>query len=188
MAIDTATIGIPDRFEVHDSGAAFRIEWKWPRLMALPLTLFSIAWDVFLVSWYSGALARGNVDATMILFPIPHVVVGLVMPYMAMTFWLNSTFIEIDAGDVRVRHRPLPFPGQRTLRVVDVEQFFCAERSGRKGSVSFEIMARLTSGRETKLVGGLSNEREARFIEQRLEARLGLTDRPIVGEAPRFHD
>jgi hypothetical protein len=176
MAIETANIGIPERFEIHDSGPAFRIEWKWPRLMALPLALFSIAWDAFLVSWYSGALTQDNVPATMVLFPIPHVVVGLVLPYVAITFWLNSTFVEIEAGDLRIRHRPLPFPGRRTLRLVDVQQLFCVERTGRKGSVAYEVMARLTSGRETKLVGGLSTEREARFIEQRLEARLGLTE------------
>jgi hypothetical protein len=174
MAIETDTVGIPERFEIHDNGPAFRLEWRWPRLMALPLGLFSIAWDAFLVSWYAGVLSRDTVDMTMVLFPIAHVAVGLVLPYVAMSFWLNSTLIEIEAGDLRIRHRPLPFPGQRTLRVVDLEQFFCVDRTGKKGSITHEVMARLTSGREMKLVGGLSTARDARFIEEQLEARLGL--------------
>lgn len=184
MPVESTDIGIPDRFEIHDNGAAFWIQHRWPRLMALPLGLFSIAWDAFLVSWYSGVL-RQDAPSAMVLFPLPHVAVGLVLPYVALAFWLNSTFVEIEAGNLRIRHRPLPFPGQRTLRVGDVQQLFCVERSGRKGSVSFEVMVRLASERETKLVGGLSTEREARFIEQQLEGRLQLADRPVLGELPR---
>jgi hypothetical protein len=183
MAIETAGIGIPDRFEIHDGGASFWIQWKWPRLIALPLAAFSIAWNAFLVSWYSGVL-RADAPASMLLFPIPHVVAGLVLPYVALAFWLNSTFVGIEAGELRVRHRPLPFPGHRTLRVNDVQQLFCVERTGRKGSVSYDVMARLVSGPETKLLGGLSNGREARFIEEQVEARMGLTDRRVAGELP----
>jgi hypothetical protein len=182
MAIESGSIGIPDRFEIHDGGASFWIQWKWPRLVALALAAFSIAWNAFLVSWYSGVLTREDVPVSMVLFPIPHVLVGLVLPYVALAFWLNSTFVGIEAGDLRVRHRPLPFPGHRTLRVNDVQQLFCVERTGRKGSVSYEVMARLASGHERKLLGGLSTEREARFIEERIEARIGLTDRPVAGE------
>jgi hypothetical protein len=46
-------------------------------------------------------------------------------------------------------------------------------------------MAQLASERETKLVSGLPGAREARFIEQRIESRLGLSDRSVSGELPR---
>jgi hypothetical protein len=184
MSVETANVGIPDQFEIHDNGASFWIQWKWPRLVALPLALFALAWDAFLVTWYSGVLT-GKAPAIMAIFPIPHVAVGLVLPYVALAFWLNSTFVEIEAGELRIRHRPLPFPGRRTLRVGDVQQLFCIECEGKKGSVDYAVMARLASDREIKLVTGLSTEREARFIEQRIEGRLQLTDRAMSGELPR---
>jgi hypothetical protein len=187
MFVDTAAagIGIPDRFAVHDNGSAFSIQWKWPRFVALPLAVFSIAWDGFLISWYSGVLRQDNVPSVMIFFPIAHVVLGLLLPYVALAFLLNSTFVEIEGGELRIRHRPLPFPGRRTVRVIDVQQLFSVERTGRKGSVTYDVMARLASDRETKLVGGFSSEREARFVEERIERRLGLADRPISGELRR---
>jgi hypothetical protein len=43
-------------------------------------------------------------------------------------------------------------------------------------------MARLASDRELKLVSGLPGPREARFIEQRIESRLGLTNQPMEDE------
>ncbi|MGH9204160.1 MAG: hypothetical protein ACRD2A_23275 [Vicinamibacterales bacterium] len=51
-------------------------------------------------------------------------------------------------------------------------------------TITYDVMAQLASERETKLVSNLPTEREARFIEQRIEARLGLTDRSISGELP----
>jgi hypothetical protein len=185
MPIQSGRLGIPEHFEIEESGGTLRIQWKWPRLMAVALVCFSVGWDVFLYSWYAGVLAQGAPSTEMLLFPIPHVIAGLVMPYLALAYLLNSTFVEVADGELRVRHRPVPFPGNRTLTARDVRQLFAVERRGRKGSISFAVMARLASDRETKLVSGLGSEREAQFIEQRIESRLGLTDQPTFGELPR---
>jgi hypothetical protein len=170
---------------VDEHGVAYRIRWKWPRIMAVPLAVFAVAWDSFLVSWYFGVLTQEGVPVGMIVFPIAHVAVGLVLPYVALAFWMNSTLIEVESGELRCRHQPLPFPGSRTLRVAEIQQFFCVHRAGRKGASAFDVMVRLAGDRETKLVGGLQTEREARFIEERLESRLALSDRPIAGELAR---
>jgi hypothetical protein len=184
MPAETA-IGIPDRFAIDDNGAVFRIRWKWPRIAAVALGLFSVAWDTFLVAWYKGALTQTTFSPVMLIFPIGHVAIGVVLPYVALAFLMNHTLIEIEAGVLRVRHRPIPFPGSRTVTVGDVQQVFCVEREGRKGPVTYDVMIRLTSERETKLVSGLDNERDARFIEQRIEQRLGITDRGVYGEIAR---
>ncbi len=185
MPLETAQVGIPDRFEIQESGGTLRIEWRWPRIAALPIAIFTVAWDGFLVSWYSGLLTQGTVPVTMLLFPVAHVAAGLVLPYLALACFLNYTYIEVGEGTLRVRHRPLPFPGKKTLSTGDVRQLFCVERKGRRGSVTYDVMAQLASGRETRLVPGFSTEREARFVEQRIESRLGLADRSVSGELPR---
>jgi hypothetical protein len=184
MALHTASIGIPERFEIDDHAGALRIQWKWPRLVALPLVFFSVAWDGFLVGWYVDVLEAGTHSLAMMLFPIAHVAVGLVLPYVALSVLMNSTFIEIVEGQLSVDHRPLPFPGRRRLRAADVRQLFCVERKSRKGAISYDVMARLTSDKEVRLVPGLPSEREARFIEQRIENRLGIANRPVAGELP----
>jgi hypothetical protein len=51
--------------------------------------------------------------------------------------------------------------------------------------VTYDVMAQLASGRETRIVPGFWTDREARFLEQRIESRLGLTDQAIDGELPR---
>jgi hypothetical protein len=121
----------------------------------------------------------------MLVLPLAHVAIGLVLPYMALVFFLNSVLIEVGEGMLTVRHRPLPFPGNRTLSVVDIRQLFCVERKGRKGGMTYDVMAQLGSGRETRVVSGFWTDREARFIEQRIESRLGLTHQSVDGELPR---
>jgi hypothetical protein len=185
MPLETASVGIPDRFEIQEGGGTLRILWRWPRIVALPLALFSLAWDAFLISWYSGLVGKDAMPIGMMLLPIGHVAVGLVMPYVALAFFLNHTLIEVGEGTLKVRHRPLPFPGNRTISATDIRQLFCVERTTRKGAVTYDVMAQLASGREKKLVPGLPGDREARFLEQRIESRLGLTNRPVAGELPR---
>jgi hypothetical protein len=185
MPLETASIGIPEGFEIEDSGGTLRIKWRWPRIMAVPIAIFAAAWDGFLISWYSGILSQDRMPVAMMVLPLAHVAVGLVLPYMALVFFLNSILVEVGEGTLRVRHRPLPFPGKRTLNAADIRQLFCVERTGRKGSVTYDVMAQLASGRETRLVPNLSTDREARFIEQRIESRLGLMNRSVSGELPR---
>jgi hypothetical protein len=110
VPLETATVGVPERFDIQDRGGTLRIEWKWPRIAALPLAIFTVTWDGFLFSWYSNLLTHGNAPSAMFLFPIAHVAVGLVLPYMALACFVNYTFVEVGEGTLRVSHRPLPFP------------------------------------------------------------------------------
>jgi hypothetical protein len=185
MPFEAARIGIPERFEIVDEGGVLRIQWQRPRLVGVVALIFAVGWDAFLVSWYFDALSRDRLDMAMLLFPILHVVAGLALPYVALVFLLNAVVVEVGNQTVTVRHRPMPFPGNRTITAAEVRQLFSVERRGRKGAVSHDLMAQLASGREARLVTGLSTDREARFIEQRIESRLGLADRPVAGELPR---
>ena len=180
-----ARIGTPEHFEIEEGGGTLRIRWKWPRLMGVALVVFAAGWNTFMYFWFTALPAQDAAASDMRLFSIPHLIAGLVMPYLAVAYLFNSTSVEVAEGELRVTHGPVPFPGNRTLTARDVRQLFSVERRGRKGSVSFDVMARLASDRETKLVTGLSSEREAQFLEQRIESRLGLADQPIFGELPR---
>jgi hypothetical protein len=175
-------IGLPERFKLDQGGDSLRISWHWPKLAGVVLGVFAIAWDAFLVAWYHQALSRGEPSLVALIFPIGHVAAGFVISYLAAASLVNTTSIEVTSGELRIAHHPLPFPGNRTLRVGDIRQLFCVERTGRRGSRTFAVMARLASDREVTLISSLTSDREARFIEQRLESRLGLINQPVSGE------
>ena len=120
----------------------------------------------------------------ILLLPLGHVAIGLILPYVAVAFWLNRTLVDVGNGEISVTHVPLPFPGNRRLQVTDLRQLFCVERVRRKGNVTYDVMARLASDREVTVISGLSSDREARFLEERIEQRLGLANYPVAGELP----
>jgi len=177
-------VGLPERFEVDEHSGDLRIHWKWPAFMAIPLALFSAAWDSFLVFWYFGVTRGGDASLVEWLFPLGHVAIGLILPYVAVAFWVNSTLVEVKGAEITVTHRPLPFPGNRRVQVMDVRQLFCVERARQKGSPTYAVMARLASGKEVTLISGLSSDREARSLEERIERRMGLADEAVAGELP----
>lgn len=185
MLTDETRFGIPDRFEIDDAAGAFRIRWKWSKLVAIPLLIFSVAWDGFLLAWYLGAFSRGNPSLIELLFPLGHVAAGIAILYVAIAFLANTTTVAIASGQIAVSHGPVPWPGSRTLHTTEIRQLFCCERRGRKGGRSYDVMARLTSDREVSLLSGLADEREARFLEQRIEERLGLPNIVVAGEIRR---
>jgi hypothetical protein len=91
--MDPMSVGLPERFAVGEEGGALRIQWTWPRIMALPLAFFSVAWDSFLVFWYYNAAFQpqaSEVEWMFLLLPLGHVAVGLVLPYVAVAFLASS--------------------------------------------------------------------------------------------------
>src|SRR5262245_46199287 len=103
---EASRVGIPERFSLEESGGTVRIQWKWQRVFGIALGVFAIAWDAFLVSWYLSMLMDAERSLAIMLFPIGHVAVGIILPYLALAFLLNETRIEVGQGQLTVSHRP----------------------------------------------------------------------------------
>ena len=176
-------VGLPDRFAVAELGGVLTISWHWPRWMAIPLAAFAVAWNGFLVFFYRGLLAS-NAPTGTLLFPLLHVGAGVFITYFVLVILFNTSELKAGRGEITVRHGPLPWAGNRTVATHELAQLFCVERRGGKGKVHYQVMARLRSGREVKLVSGLMEDRQARFLEQEVEKHLRIEDQPVAGELP----
>ena len=168
--------------EVSRQGSRLSIQRRWFGLHLLFLLFFCIAWDGFLIFWYSIALTQENVPWIMVVFPVGHLAVGVGLTYYVVAGFMNRTEIACDGSTLSVRHFPLPWPGALTLRCADAEQFFTVEHIGSEGSRSYEVCAVLRDGRKVEVLGSLTNPGEALFLEQTLESYLGLENRAVAGE------
>ncbi len=173
----------PPRIRVEDMGQTLTLRWRWLRSMHFLLLFFCIAWDSFLIFWYSMAFhARGEVPWLMVVFPIAHVAVGVGLTYTVLTGFLNSTVVEAAGHMLSIRHGPLPWRGNRNLASADIRQLFCDEHRGQNGTVTFNLCAMLRDGRKLRLLGGFENADEPRYLEQLLEQRLRIEPGVVVGE------
>ena len=179
-------IGMPAKIEFHDRGSYIEIIRRWFGLHIIFLTVFVIFWDGFLVFWYSMAIKSQNLIP--LVFPILHVAAGIGLTYYVIAGYLNKTFIKADYENISIRHKPVPFWRNKTIRSADVKQLYSKEKvsHSRSGtSVSYEVHALTHMGKDVKVLGGLATTEQALYIEQQIEKFLNIEDQSVRGEIRR---
>ena len=173
----------PNRIKVEEFGQALTLRWRWLRPVHFFLLFFCIAWDSFLIFWYSMAFgSHGQVPWLMVVFPVAHVAVGVGLTYTVLTGFINHTTVEVANYMLTIRHGPLPWRGNRSLPAAQIRQLFCEERRGNKGAVTYALSAMLADGQKLNLLGGFDEPDEPRYLEQLLEQRLRIQPQAVAGE------
>jgi hypothetical protein len=180
-------IGLPDRFQI-ERGDPLVISWPWRSqesgIQLAFMGFFLVFWFGFLFVWNGIALASGAYG--MMVFSLFHVVIGGVVGVSTLRTMLNTTTITVDRSRLKIDVGPVPVAGTPNVASSSIEQLFVVSREhrGKRGRRwhTFDVMARTRDGREQKIVAALGNERQAWFLEQQLERKLGLVDRPVTGE------
>ncbi|MCO4771904.1 MAG: hypothetical protein KDA24_17870 [Deltaproteobacteria bacterium] len=186
-SLDRAPAPLPEGFQVERGREGLlRVRWRWFRPVAFFLVFFCVAWDGFLITWYSMGLASGDqMPLIFFLFPLAHVAVGVGLTYWTAALFLNRSTVTVTRDELRVSHGPLPwFPSPR-ISVGELEQLYVERKvSHRKNgtTVTFKVMAVTRSHTGRKLIGGLEELRQALYLEQEIEQVLGIRDRPVAGE------
>mgnify|MGYP003390205964 CR=1 FL=1 len=186
-------VPIPTQFTVEDAGHELTIRQRWFQWAMLFLMFFAIAWDSFLVGWFSmfagGGGPPGVFGIVFFVFPIAHVAVGVGLTYFVLAGFLNSTVIRVADGMLTVRHGPLPWRGNLDMPTDSIEQIYCQKKLNTNRdsdghtttSTRYEVHA-VVAGQKQRLLGGLHEADHALFVEQRLERFLRIDDRAVPGE------
>ncbi len=157
------------------------LERSWFSPSLIFMAFFCVVWDSFLVFWYSMAL-RAGAPWIMVVFPIAHLAVGVGLTYSTLCGFVNRTRIAVEGGRLSIGHGPLPWRGNRVLETQALDQLFCEEKIGSKGSKSYVLSALLKGGEKVVLLKSLPEADQALYIEALLEDRLGIVDVPVAGE------
>lgn len=180
-------MSLPHGMKMESTAHGIMLTLSWFTWAAFVLLPFCLVWNGFLVFWYGLAFRHGT-PWIMILFPILHVTAGLWLIYFTLSLFFNSTRISAEGAILRIRHYPLPWPGNHVLDSKRIAQLFCMEIiNRRKGNTvySYEVWAALTDADSMKLTGGELTLEQALFIEQKLERAMGIEDRAVPGEIQR---
>lgn len=184
LLADKRTVEMPRNYTLGTDGADLVITRRWMSAKFVFLLFFCVFWDGFLFFWYSMAFAKGA-PLMAILFPLIHVAVGVGLTYFTIAGFVNRTRINVNPAEIRIKHYPLPWAGNRTVQRAEIEQLFCEEKvsRGKNGSNYSYILSAVTrSGGRLKLVSGLDKPEDALFLEQKIEGYLGISDKAVAGE------
>jgi hypothetical protein len=179
--VSRAKVPHPDGIAIEHRSGGLRLVRRWFSGKIVLAAFFCVFWDGFLISWYT----RPELPLVAKLFPLLHLAVGVVMTYWVFAGFLNSTVIDVGMGQLTIRHRPVPWPGNRHLMRADLTQLFSEQVTNSSRYTSYRLSAVRRDGRKVKLVSGLPEADQALFLEQQIEAYLGIRDQRVGGELPR---
>lgn len=155
---------------------------RWFTKMAFGLLVFCVIWDGMMVLFITLGLRDGNFPWPILL----HLAAGIFITYWMLTSFVNSTEISVNDQTLTVRHFPLPWPGNMSIPVATIDQLYCTHATTQRNSSNsqyFAVNLLQKDGKAVVLATNIEQPAQARYIEQEIERRLGIVDRPIVGEA-----
>jgi hypothetical protein len=97
----------------------------------------------------------------------------------------------LTSNAVIISRGPLPWRGRfvalaaSTIQQLYVQQYVSHEENDQPAT-AFRVMARLTDGRDIVIDRGMGVYSDARALEQWIEKRWKIVDRPVAGEAERL--
>lgn len=186
-ALPRAEVALPKGFTLDEAAGQLRLVRRWFSGKAFFFLFFSVFWNG-VVGVFVGAIIAGAIPLPVLAFLSLHLAVGVGMAYFTLCSFLNRTAVLLEGDRLKVVHAPLPWPGARNLAAADLDQLYCREQvtRGKNGTtVTYEVHAALRGGGTVRLLSGLESPEQALFVEQQLEARLGIRDRPVEGELAR---
>ncbi len=180
---------LPRGFTLKDTPTGVEISWRWFSPSVFFLTFFVIAWDAFLVFWYSmvGSFSIGGMGAIFVLFPLVHVAIGVSLTYHVLSVWLNRTVIDLSPDRVQVRTFPVPHPWHTvSLDCHDIEQVYVKQDANHFSPTSryqttYQVVARRYGGFEDTLARNVPRADFAHAVEQEIESFLGIPDADVAG-------
>jgi hypothetical protein len=167
---------IPEGLDVLTTLSGITIRRTWLTWKIAPLAIFAIAWDSFLIFWYSMAMKSPNTPWIMIVFPIGHLAVGFGITYYVIASLFNKTDICITSSYIESKTAPIPWIGNKKIPVQEITGIIVRERSGNRGSITYSVMYVDRNRREKKFISWLSAKDQADYISNNITDILGIKD------------
>lgn len=175
-------IQIPKNMQVKENSASLELEYSWFKikylvsLFAAPLFAYFLAKSDYIIGDFNQLTL-----SVSLLFAV-----SIIVLYYSLAKLINVTQIRVTNNEISVNHRPLPFIKNLTLKKEDVTQLYVTQhRIGHRYylyATTYQIHAILKNEDVITLVKGLNSPEQGRFIENKIEDFLNITDIDIEGE------
>ncbi|MCE9670068.1 hypothetical protein LY474_19905 [Myxococcus stipitatus] len=164
----------PTGFLVEERDGVLRVGWSNPSTeVALTCALGLGGVCLYFVVHQSEVSRLGPVVATVAGG------VGLALLYPLVATFINTTWVEVGARELRVVNSPLPMPAATPIPVTSLRSVFVRSHEVRlrRGWVAYTrhgVLLRDEDGRAFQLADNLASESDARWVADILRQRLGL--------------
>jgi hypothetical protein len=185
---DVRRVPIPERFDVELQHDTLRVRWRWFRPKEhMFLLFFVLVWDGALAAMFVTTYLGGKFEWGMLL-AAAHVAVGVGLTYSLLAGLFNRTTVSASAGRLTIKHAPIPWRGNRELTRSQLRQLYVVENvteSDGSKTRKYDLCAVRDDDRQVKLVKGLEDLAQARYLEHAFELHLDIDNHPVADEATK---
>ena len=177
------TVQIPSKFEILKLRSSLNISYKWFTPVYVFLAFFCLVWNGFMAFWYYTAITEGI--WMMAAFGVIHLTVGVFLMYFTLAGFFNTTHINATRNRLKISHTPLWWKGNREIETSYIDQLFCklkVNRNKNGTTYTYDLFMIDINHKHTKLLSNLESPEYVLYLEQELEAFLGIEDRKVSGE------
>ena len=175
-------IEIPKNMHLLEKTSRLEFEYSWYKfkyvitMIVVPFIAFFLVESDYIIG-----------DFNTITIPVAVVVIfAAVALYFSLAKLINTTKIRVTHNAIEVKNGPLPYSKNLMLKKEDVTQFYVTQhRIGHRYylfATTYQINIILKSDKVITLVKGLYTPKQGRFIENKIEDFLGITDIHVDGE------
>jgi hypothetical protein len=176
----TAPIALPKGVEMTRDGGQLHLVRRWVPWPTTVITGCFLAF--FFYQPVMSVVLHGN------LVPLIFLVFTLPFLYVFAVMVLNRTHLTVGYGKLVITSKPVPLPKipgwvpSLSLEGAKVKQIYAKEVRGSKGSISYELCAKLDGAEDVRLMSSMGDLAQARFIEQEVEKFLNIRNVAVAGE------
>ncbi len=169
--------------QVNETDERLRIRWSWFRPIWVFIAAVCVGLNLGGIQFVVGSLT-GAMSLFCLLPGVLLLGIGLFVAYCTLAGFVNWTVLIVEHGELRIWHGPVPIHGRKTLPADMIDELYCALEGdgGQKNGQSFQLIAMMKNGETSRVLTAIDEIDLVRFVEQKLERRLGIRGRTIEGE------
>jgi len=176
------SIEIPKNMHLKEKANSLEFEYSWFKAKYIVTILAAPLFTFFLVKseYIAGDFSQFTIPVIVL------VVASLFVIYYSLAKLMNTTKISVSRHEIKVNHSPIPISKNLVLKKEDVTQLYVTQhRIGHRYylyATTYQINAILTNKDIITLVKGIQRPEQGRFIENKIEDFLDITDIHVEGE------
>ena len=182
---------LPAGMSVTESPDLLVLTHKWNKWIGYAMLVIWAIWSTGLCFDFGEFVDLLQAEGAHfeLLFAFPILGLNLFLLYGGLAHVLNATTTTIDFEELKIKHAPIPWINNRAIYRGDVKQLYVKQHvtQRKKGtsyfsSSSYSINVVVQGRKDLELVTGIGTAEDAKFVEQKIEHYLKISDRPVPGE------
>ena len=184
-------LGLPKKFtlDLYDEYMHITLSWFGKKTVMFTLAaVMQIGFSLMLFSTDLGGSTGSSSSVIGNLLPWALTITAAGFLYYALATWLNKTHIFVSQSAIEIKHKPLPWFGNKRLETKKIKQLYSKEviststSSNRSSSYDLHV---ISFDEDDMTLLKLENSAQTLFLEQEIEKYLGIKNLRVRGEIGR---